>query len=362
MNYYVKMKIKRVTRLETHCAYAVVFVVAAAVDVAAAAAFDLMPTRLTTSSPNDNIRLEASDGSEAFYDSSSATLEDIVMSDLTPKKAAKKQLKRPNRPLSPCKDSCRLKCKENITQDKREEIFRSYQALSFKDDYGWLMNHTSRVEVSKENKRRRSKNKTKRKSDGHLIYTLPVNDTECVRVCQHFFMSTIGKAKNSNGPILRMMKRWKNGGVMPEKMRGKHERTKEKQVANMIETHILSYKPKVSKKSSSLKSMYDDYMETYGKDPEWATSYSKYARVHIQIRKSTTISETSKKNEHNIDNFDEYSLTLKVDPDDFSNEVDHSIGYEENVDDTAESEVEQGDLLDDPLTNFPPSSSQAELI
>lgn len=58
MNYYVKMKIKRVTRLETHCAYAVVFVVAAAVDVAAAAAFDLMPTRLTTSSPNDNIRSE----------------------------------------------------------------------------------------------------------------------------------------------------------------------------------------------------------------------------------------------------------------------------------------------------------------
>ena len=228
------------------------------------------------------------------------------------------------RPLSPCSDSCRLKCPDKIPESRREEICTTYNNLPSNQNYPWLKGHMKRA--VHEGRKQIRPAKTDRKQSGRIEYSLPLNDTESVVVCQHFFMSTLGKKKHSNGPLVRMMNNCKNG-VVPEKMRGKYERTHDIQVTKMIVSHVLSFHPQVShygrensplcrylNSDITLKFLHNDYMEKFGAN--YKACYAKYHRV---CRKEMKISFSDQGNETHcsdciIDNLHQKETWCQKDP------------------------------------------------
>ena len=90
--------------------------------------------------------------------------------------------------MPPCKDSCRKKCKESITEEHRGLINPTFWGLPFAGRRGWFDAHINIFGI----KQRTTGAGANVKRKHTLSYTLPQPNGADLHVCKAMFMHTIG--------------------------------------------------------------------------------------------------------------------------------------------------------------------------
>ena len=146
--------------------------------------------------------------------------------------------------MPPCKDSCRKKRKENITEEHRGLINHTFWGLSFAGRRGWFDAHINILGIKQRTTGAAGAN-VKRKHT--LSYTLPQPNGVDLHVCKAMFMHTIGT--KTDGMITEFVTTKLNApeqAISPTtEGRGKHEPWNKLDRA-AIKEHVNSYHPAVS--------------------------------------------------------------------------------------------------------------------
>ena len=146
--------------------------------------------------------------------------------------------------MPPCKDSCRKKCRDKITEEHRGIINHTFWGLSFPGRRGWFDAHINVLGIKQRTTGVVGAN-AKRKNT--LSYTLPLPDGVNIHVCKKMFMCTLGI--KTDGMITEFVNTKLNApeqAVSPTaEGRGKHEPWN-KVDRGAIKEHINSYHPTVS--------------------------------------------------------------------------------------------------------------------
>lgn len=110
---------------------------------------------------------------------------------------------------------CRMKCFEKISEDERQNIFRTYwnkeKSVDTKRQY-----IRSCIEV-KDTQRNRSRDSVRTKNNT-LVYSFVVRNVT-IKVCKKMFLNTLAI---SNTVVVNTLKKGQDGGMVEEDKRGKH--------------------------------------------------------------------------------------------------------------------------------------------
>ena len=117
----------------------------------------------------------------------------------------------------PCTEKCRLKCRDKITEEQRQEIFECYWGLgSLQRQRDFLNSCLTTLKVPY----RRVKEGAAKTRNQNCVFHFTVNG-ESKRTCKLFFMNTLSISERT----LRTVIEGRNSsstGVIPEDKRGKH--------------------------------------------------------------------------------------------------------------------------------------------
>ncbi|CAH1286836.1 unnamed protein product [Chrysodeixis includens] len=117
----------------------------------------------------------------------------------------------------PCTEKCRLKCRDKITEEQRQEIFECYWGLgTLQRQRDFLNSCLTTLKVPY----RRVKEGAAKTRNQNCVFHFTVNG-ESKRTCKFFFINTLGISERT----LRTVIEGRNSsstGVIPEGKRGKH--------------------------------------------------------------------------------------------------------------------------------------------
>jgi DNA-directed RNA polymerase beta subunit len=138
--------------------------------------------------------------------------------------------------LPPCRDTCRQKCCEKLTDTNRQQINSTYWNLDFGQRRLWLDSHISVLQI----KRRTRETHTRKKS---LRFSLPKADASKQTVCKVMFLHTLGL--KTDGIITEFVKAKSRSTsyLTTDKRAGRV--VSNNQLKESIQSHINSYHPQV---------------------------------------------------------------------------------------------------------------------
>ena len=113
---------------------------------------------------------------------------------------------------------CRMKCRQNIDESRRGDIWNAYWSMDYDQRKKWLFESIEKMEkkrcIAGDHESRRDKTfKYKMKDANGLSQT----------VCKSFFLSTLGYKKNNDQAVMTAFQH--RGSVIPsEDRRGRHNK------------------------------------------------------------------------------------------------------------------------------------------
>ncbi|CAG5024379.1 unnamed protein product [Parnassius apollo] len=128
---------------------------------------------------------------------------------------------------NPCGDGCRQKCKERISEEQRQIIFKRYWSMgSLVKQREFISRHIREIKPKYQYKKIDSNRKPK-----HSFYF--TIDGEKIKVCKVFFKNTLGL---NDRPIRTVIEKLNSSGIVEPELRGKHN--KHRQVVCLDVTHV----------------------------------------------------------------------------------------------------------------------------
>lgn len=148
--------------------------------------------------------------------------------------------------LPPCKDTCRKKCQDGLTEHYRGLINKTFWGLSYPGRRGWFDAHINILGIKQRTAGAAGVN-AKRKHT--LSYTLPLENGVDMHVCKTMFMHTLGiKTDGMITEFINTKLKAPEQAISPvalAEVRGKREPWN-KVDRGAIKEHINSYHPAVS--------------------------------------------------------------------------------------------------------------------
>lgn len=185
----------------------------------------------------------------------------------------------------PC--SCKKKCYEKFSNEKRQDIFNEFYNLSQDAQNQFVANHVQ--EVLKKTERLRGKDKESRRTYSR-IYHLDRN-LEKIQVCQIMFLSTLDLTVKKVRIIVEK-KRTSNSNICPDDARGKHTNHPKisEEEKNIIRRHIEmfpSFESHYSREQTAKKYLASDLSisKMYKLYVEYCQDHSKIPRNEFMYRK-----------------------------------------------------------------------------
>lgn len=136
---------------------------------------------------------------------SSADDQDVSAGEERPQKRARTQTQRihnakAKHPMKQGCQKCAKDCSQHISQEKREEIWRSYWDLSYNEQKQWLFHNIKRGEIG------RSTTKHVSRRDASYTYTLKDSGGVAHVVCKTFFLETLGYHRKNDKPVVTALR------------------------------------------------------------------------------------------------------------------------------------------------------------
>ena len=141
--------------------------------------------------------------------------------------------------------SCKRMCYTTINPVRQGDINKQYWVENFDMQRQWIFNSVKEGEVKR--KIVKDENSRKKNRDCSREYSLPIEDGVYKRVCQKFYLNTLGYT--SDKKIISTFKTTNRSDLFtPQSTRGKHrpKNKKSDEVNKMVEEHINSFHPSIS--------------------------------------------------------------------------------------------------------------------
>ena len=141
--------------------------------------------------------------------------------------------------------SCKRMCYTTINPVRQGDINKQYWGENFDMQRQWIFNSVKEGEIKR--KIVKDENSRKKNRDCSREYSLPTEDGVYKRVCQKFYLNTLGYT--SDKKIISTFKATNRSDLFtPQSTRGKHrpKNKKSDDVNKMVEEHINSFHPSIS--------------------------------------------------------------------------------------------------------------------
>lgn len=188
--------------------------------------------------------------------------------------------------LSPCAENCRKKCRTLFTEEERYKIHDEFWNMHHDTQRQWLLARICKMPVQ----RKRPSTLASAEKSFSLVYTFLNNSANEIKVCQTFFIQTLGYS--SNRIIVELLKNSEEsvGGMnkVQSDKRGRHIPANKKD-HSVILKHIEKYNPQVSHyrrehapnrryitSETNLKNMFEDFKS---RNPDYKCTYSTHYAV-----------------------------------------------------------------------------------
>ena len=181
---------------------------------------------------------------------------------------------------------CQRKCQTQITSIRQKTINRDFWNKAYNDRRKWISVSCSRRKQELSSPKRRQ----------NILYSLRNSAGDNVRVCQHFFLSTIGRKPRHDQMIRTALNSIEIGENLPKTdLRGKH--CKKGRDTETIKRHIMGFNPQISHyrrehaprklylpSEITITDMHKDYISKFGKI-SYSTYYKEITDLNISFTK-----------------------------------------------------------------------------
>lgn len=198
------------------------------------------------------------------------------------KQRAKLKLKKKHPLLPACKDTCKRRCTQHISEDRRKSIYKEYWSLSWVDQRKFLLKMCTWKPV----KRRRTLAEISRRKVT-FYYKLTNDRGRRIDVCKVFFLATLGYSKNNDSIVFTLFHNLKSGQTTLEDRRGKHTPANKINRQEIL-SHAETLYPGISRHDLQVKYlpnditvafMYNDFSQKY---PGFKCAYETYRKILLE--------------------------------------------------------------------------------